>query len=132
MPAFAPNLGPAQEPWCVAGGNPDQAREAKPDIMFRDFFPPAGATENPEPQQVKSIDHENAAGPGVANPQFGFRRFRRAEGGLDGEQPEGDKKGKDEETLVGAIARVGPINGKPEPELNQESEPEGNIAGVHS
>src|SRR5205085_1764402 len=79
MPAFAPNLGPAQEPWCVAGGNPDQAREAKPDIMFRDFFPPAGATENPEPQQVKSIDHENAAGPGVAGAAFD-RAHRNAVG----------------------------------------------------
>ena len=90
----------AQEILCVAGRNGDGAWGRQHGGSSANLSPSGIAAENSEPQQVEAIDHEDAAGPGVADPEFGLRGVGRAEGELEGEEPGGNEKRNDEKTLV--------------------------------
>ena len=132
MTAFPTDLSRAKKKRGVAAGNGHQTRNRHASGPPSDFLPSAVPAENAQAQQIESIHHENAGGPGVANPERGFHGIRGVEGELEGKEPRGDEERDKEKALVRVVSGIGAVNSQPKPKLNEQGEPEGDIGGVHS
>src|SRR5256885_7232233 len=98
MPAFPANFSRTQEGQCVAECDRSRARNCEPQAPFSDFLPSASAAKNRESQKIEPVHQQEAARPGVADPNSGSRRIGCVERELEREQPRRNEKGDDEKT----------------------------------
>jgi hypothetical protein len=76
----------------ITQGKHGNAQQRQGRATSADFSPSAVTTNNRQPEQVESVNDQDAAGPGVPNPELSLARVRSSESELQGEKPGRDEK----------------------------------------